>query len=258
MQRVPTGFAIRAKNPDAKTRLLEASSTFTQVEAKLEPPSDIVSLRIATVPVAVFGLEGRIGVTAEMVAAEILRVTNCTPDRVRIHGNTKLGAPYRSWAALFPRNASPKPGFRLFDDSGVATIQRNRPAIQQCRRCLGFHATRGCSRAPACWNCGSTMHSLFDCKAASKCRNCGSPHQSGSRDCLARPNRSGPATREQLVTIRQAGQREYQAVARAKAATAAARSTRPTSPAAVKDNLSTDTAMTEGLGFGALNLEEAL
>ncbi|CCU83181.1 EKA-like protein, partial [Blumeria hordei DH14] len=139
VQRVPTGFAIRAKSPDAKSRLLEASSTFAQVEAKLEPPSDLVSLRIATVPVAVFSLEGRVEVTAEMVAAEIHRVTNCTPDRVRIHGKTKLGAPYRSWAALFPRNASPKPGFRLFDDSGIATIQRNRPPIQQCRRCLGFH-----------------------------------------------------------------------------------------------------------------------
>ncbi|CCU82365.1 EKA-like protein [Blumeria hordei DH14] len=127
VQRVPTGFAIRAKSPDAKTRLLEASSTFTQVEAKLEPPSDLDSLRIATVPVAVFGLEGRVEVTAEIVAAEILRVTSCTLDRVRIHGKTKLGAPYRSWAALFPRNASPKPGFRLFDNSGIATIQRNRP-----------------------------------------------------------------------------------------------------------------------------------
>ncbi|CCU76400.1 EKA-like protein [Blumeria hordei DH14] len=115
VQRVPTGFAICPKSPDAKSRLLEASSTFAQVEAKLEPPSDLVSLRVATVPVAVFGLEGRVEVTAEMVAAEILRVTSCTPDRVRIHGKTKLGAPYRSWAALFPRNASPKPGFRLFD-----------------------------------------------------------------------------------------------------------------------------------------------
>ncbi|CCU75075.1 EKA-like protein [Blumeria hordei DH14] len=130
VQRVPTGFAIRAKNPDAETRILEASSTFTQVEAKLEPPSDLDSLRIATVPVAVFDLEGRVEVTAKMMAAKILRVTNCTPDRVRIHRKTKPGAPYRSWGALFPRNASPKLGFRLFDDSGVATIQRNRPPIQ--------------------------------------------------------------------------------------------------------------------------------
>ncbi|CCU82935.1 EKA-like protein [Blumeria hordei DH14] len=180
VQRVPTGFAIRAENPDAKIRLLEAANSFAPVEAKLGPPSDLISLRIATVPVAVYGLEGRIEVTAEILAGEILRVTNYTPTKVRIHGKTKPGAPYRSWVVLFPREACPKPGFRLFDDSGIATIQRTRPLIQQCRRCLGFHATRGCSRAPACWNCGSTMHSAFECKAAAKCRNCGGPHQSGS------------------------------------------------------------------------------
>ena len=60
------------------------------------------------------------------------------------------------------------------------------------------------------------------------------------------------------MTIRQVGQRKYQAVARAEAATAAARFMRPTTPAAAKDTSSTDTAMTEGLGFGALNPEEAL
>ncbi|KAI0990733.1 hypothetical protein K3495_g17454, partial [Podosphaera aphanis] len=39
-----------------------------------------------------------------------------------------------------------------------------------------------------------------------------------SRSCLARPTRSGPVTKEQLITIRQASQREFAAVARAKAA----------------------------------------
>ncbi|CCU82565.1 EKA-like protein [Blumeria hordei DH14] len=68
-----------------------ANITFIQGEAKLKQPIHLVSLRIATVSLAVFGLEGRIEVTAEMVAAEILRVTNCTPDRVRIYGKTSPG-----------------------------------------------------------------------------------------------------------------------------------------------------------------------
>ncbi|KAI0994607.1 hypothetical protein K3495_g13574 [Podosphaera aphanis] len=62
------------------------------------------------------------------------------------------------------------------------------------------------------------MHSSAECKAHAKCRNCGGPHRSDSRSCLARPTRSGPVTKEQLVTIRQASQREFAAVARAKAA----------------------------------------
>ncbi len=62
------------------------------------------------------------------------------------------------------------------------------------------------------------MHSSDECKAHTNCRNCGGPHRSDSRSCLARPTRSGPVTKEQLVTIRQASQREFAAVARAKAA----------------------------------------
>ncbi|KHJ32658.1 putative eka-like protein [Erysiphe necator] len=48
--------------------------------------------------------------------------------------------------------------------------------------------------------------------------NCGGPHRSDSRRCLARPTRSGAPTKEQLKTYRQAGEREYQAIIRAKAA----------------------------------------
>ncbi|KAI0994593.1 hypothetical protein K3495_g13588 [Podosphaera aphanis] len=54
--------------------------------------------------------------------------------------------------------------------------------------------------------------------AATKCRNCGGLHRSDSRKCLARPTRSGAPTKEQLKIYRQAGEREYQATIRAKAA----------------------------------------
>lgn len=54
--------------------------------------------------------------------------------------------------------------------------------------------------------------------ALTKCRNCGGPHRSDSYKCLARPTRSGPPTREQLKVFRKAGDREYQAIVRAKVA----------------------------------------
>ncbi|KHJ32514.1 putative eka-like protein [Erysiphe necator] len=62
------------------------------------------------------------------------------------------------------------------------------------------------------------MHLVTDCKAPTKCRNCGGPHRSDSRNCLARPSRSGPVTKYRLKTIRQMSQREYHAEARAKVA----------------------------------------
>lgn len=79
-----------------------------------------------------------------------------------------------------------------------------------------------CSRAPSCGNCGSTMHIQNECKALTKCRNCGGSHRSDSTRCLARPNRAGAPTKEQLKIYRQMGDREYQAVVRAKAAEAKA------------------------------------
>ncbi|KAI1007794.1 hypothetical protein K3495_g449 [Podosphaera aphanis] len=69
------------------------------------------------------------------------------------------------------------------------------------------------------------MHSTAECKAHTKCQNCVRLHRSDSRSCLARPTRSGPLTKEQLVTIRQASQREFAAVARAKAAVKRAEAT---------------------------------
>ncbi|CCU74341.1 EKA-like protein [Blumeria hordei DH14] len=123
-----------------------------------------------------------------------------------------------SISALFPRESAPRPGFRLFDDSGAAKLFRPRRKIEKCKRCLEFHATRGCSCAPACWNCGSNMHSESECKALTRCRNCGGPHRSDSRACLARPSKSGPVPKEQLARIRQIQQGEFVKVARFRAA----------------------------------------
>ncbi|CCU77048.1 putative effector protein, partial [Blumeria hordei DH14] len=157
-------------------------------------------------------------------------------------------APHRNWKALFDRNNAPRPGFRILEEAGMATIHKPRPQIEQCKRCLGFHATRGCSRAPACWNCGSNMHSEAECKALTKCRNCGGPHRSDSRDCKVRPRISGPVNKEQLARIRQIEQGEFAKVARARAA---AERAEEAIIAAAKD-----VSMAEATGFGALGPEE--
>ncbi|KHJ35698.1 putative eka-like protein [Erysiphe necator] len=216
--RTPTGFALTVKGEETRQKILNDSDGISTQGAKLEPAPDLITYRIATVPVALRTSNGSETVDDTNLASEIVRVTNVAPKMVRVHGKTRVGAPYRSWLAHFPRDQAPRPGFRLFDESGVAVLYKPRRSIQQCKRCYGFHATHGCSRAPACENCSSTMHSINECKAPSKCRNCGGPHRSDSRNCLARPSRSGPASKDQLKTIRQMGQREYHAKARAEAA----------------------------------------
>ncbi|POS81821.1 hypothetical protein EPUL_006452, partial [Erysiphe pulchra] len=217
IRRTATGFASTAKDKETRQLLLDKSSMISAQNAVIEPASDLVTYHIRNVPVAIQSPNNKVFVTKDMVEAEITRVTQASPTTVRPHGKTKAGAPYQSWLAHFPRSHAPRVGFRIFDESGLALVNKPRQNILQCKRCLGFHSTRGCSRAPACANCASTMHLTFECKGLIRCRNCGSPHKSDSRNCLARPSRTGPPSKEQLVTIRRMGQRDYHAAARANA-----------------------------------------
>ncbi|RKF59116.1 putative eka-like protein [Golovinomyces cichoracearum] len=201
IRRTATGFALTAKDKDTRFRLLDGSVAHSVQNVKLEPASDLVTYHIATVPVAIASVNKKVLVTNSMLEAEIKRVTHSSPTSVRPLGKVKLGAPYQSWLAHFPRSQAPRPGFRLFDESGVAIIHKPHQPLQQCKRCLDFHPTRGCSRAPACGNCSSTMHDISECKALTRCRNCGGPHRSDNRICLARPTRSGPINKEQSSKI---------------------------------------------------------
>ena len=56
----------------------------------------------------------------------------------------------KNWQALFSQGSTPQSRFRIFDDSGAAKLFRPRQTREQCKCSLIFHATRGCSRAPAC------------------------------------------------------------------------------------------------------------
>ncbi|CCU75383.1 EKA-like protein [Blumeria hordei DH14] len=127
--RVPTGFALRAKNLEVRQLLLDSAESFVQVDAILEKASDLVALRIATIPVAIHTLPGKVVVTNKMVTDEIARVTSKVPVRVRPHEKGRVGAPYQTWVAHFERASVPRPGFRLFDDSGIAVRHKPRQTV---------------------------------------------------------------------------------------------------------------------------------
>ncbi|KHJ34118.1 putative eka-like protein [Erysiphe necator] len=128
--RTPTGFALTVKGKETRQKLLNDSDGISTQGAKLEPASDLITYRIATVPVALRTSNGSVTVDDTNLASEIVRVTNVAPKMVRVHGKTRVGAPHRSWLAHFPRDQAPRPGFRLFDESGVAVIYKLRRSIQ--------------------------------------------------------------------------------------------------------------------------------
>ena len=203
----------------------------SEFNAKFEEASNLVAFRIANVPVTMRTFGGVETVDADRISYEIYLKTHQFATQVRPHGTCRPGAPYRNWKALFARDSAPRAGFRILDESVVAAIHKPRRPIEQCKRCLGFHATRGCSRAPACRNCGSNMHSEDECKAHTKCRNCG-----------------GPVTKEQLAWTRHIEQGKFAGVGRARAA---AKRAEETIIAAAKD-----VSTAEATGFGVLESEE--
>ncbi|KHJ35727.1 putative eka-like protein [Erysiphe necator] len=151
-----------------------------------------------------------------MLADEIERVCSVRPVQLKIYGRNKIEAPHRTWIEFFSK--PPRARLRVFDESGIARPFKKQQPIDFCKRCKDHHPTKNCSRAPSCGNCGSTNHSKDILMAATKCRNCGGPYCSDSRGCLALPTRLGAPTKEQLKTYRQIGEREFQAVLRARAA----------------------------------------
>ncbi|POS82638.1 hypothetical protein EPUL_004536, partial [Erysiphe pulchra] len=209
-------FALSPCSKEAREAILKAGNGFFLTGVKLEPATNWVPIIIPTVPSFIRMEQGKVEVSSSMLADEIERVCSMRPSHVKLYGRNKTQALHRTWIAYFSK--APRGRFRLFDESGIVRPFKKQQPIEFCKRCNGHHPSKNCSRAPSCGNCGSTNHSEDLCMAATKCRNCGDPHRSESRKFLARPTRAGAPTKEQVKIYRQAGEREYQAVLRAKAA----------------------------------------
>ncbi|KAI1008041.1 hypothetical protein K3495_g198 [Podosphaera aphanis] len=54
--RVPTGFALRAKDEETRQVLIDLAESFAPIGAKLEKASDLVVFRLPTVPVAIISI----------------------------------------------------------------------------------------------------------------------------------------------------------------------------------------------------------
>ncbi|KHJ31265.1 putative eka-like protein [Erysiphe necator] len=122
VNRTQIDFALTIKDKEIRQKLLNDSFNLAPLEAKLEPASNLITYRIATVPVALTKTDGRVVVDNDRVIVKTTRVTKSTPKIVRLHGKIRPGPPHHSWLAHFTREKAPRPGFRIFDKSGLAYI----------------------------------------------------------------------------------------------------------------------------------------
>ncbi|POS86059.1 hypothetical protein EPUL_003744, partial [Erysiphe pulchra] len=178
-----SGFALSPSTNEAREALLNAAIRLTPFRAKLKSATNWTSVLIPTVPKSLDTLNGDVEVTKELLSQEIERVTRMRPSFLKLYSRNVLDAPHRTWMAFFTK--APRPGFRVFDESGVMRTFKRQQSPGFCKRCNSHHPPKNCSRAPSCGNCGSTMHSEDLCMAQTRCKNCGGPHRSDKREYQA-------------------------------------------------------------------------
>ncbi|KHJ33226.1 putative eka-like protein [Erysiphe necator] len=115
---VHTGFALSPCNDDAREKILEGQHGLFMTGAKLEPATNWVSVIVPTVPAYIRILQGKVEVSNTMLADEIERESLERPSYLKLYGQNNPAALHRTWMAFFPK--APRPGFRVFDESGLA------------------------------------------------------------------------------------------------------------------------------------------
>ncbi|POS82261.1 hypothetical protein EPUL_005424, partial [Erysiphe pulchra] len=185
---VHSGFALSPCSTEARETILKVGNGLFLLEAKLEPATNWIPVMIPTAPASIRKAQGEIEVSNSILIDDVEWVCSVRPAHVELYGENKAEAPHRIWMVYFSK--APRAGFRIFDKSGITRPFKKQQPLEFCKRCNGHHPTKNCSRGPWCGNCGSNNHSEEVCAP----------------------------TKEQMKTFRQVGEREYQAVLRAKAA----------------------------------------
>ncbi|POS81994.1 hypothetical protein EPUL_006669, partial [Erysiphe pulchra] len=153
---VRSGFALSPYNTQAREALLQTAVRLSSLGTKLESATNWTPVIIPTVLKTICTTEGSLEVTKSMLGDEVERVTGIRPCALKLYGHSRHEAPHRTWMAFFKK--APRPGFRVFDESGIMRNFKRKQSIDFCNRYNGHHLARNCSRAPSCGNCGSTMH----------------------------------------------------------------------------------------------------
>ncbi|KHJ30976.1 putative eka-like protein [Erysiphe necator] len=183
---VHPGFALSPHSVEARETILKAGNGLFLIGAKLEFTTSWAPIIIPTVPSTIRKEQGAVDLSSSMLADEIESVYSVRPVHLKLYGRNHTKAPNRTWMIFFSKAPRPLKSNNLlsFANDAMGIIPR-KTALE---------------------------HHLVEMV------NCGGSHRSDSCRCLARPTRLSAPTKELMKTYRQAGEREYQAELRARAA----------------------------------------
>lgn len=226
-QEVRSGFALRAKDQNTKTKIIALKSTAEGNNLKIEEACSWKVFLLRGVSKTYTDMNGTHSTDA-LIPEEARVRAGAKEQPVAVH-KAPFGESLDTCCYFLSFKEDVKPGFKLFNNSYPAEARIQKPRITQCHRCLGFHNPRNCTRTERCPKCGkpSDKHkdTTANCPSPPQCANCNGPHKADSPKCPARPAiRDGEkvhATKDQLKAIRELGQKEYTEANPPKAAPAA-------------------------------------
>jgi hypothetical protein len=214
-QEVRSGFALRARNQETKTKIMALQPDAENIKLNIEEACTWKSFLIRGVSKTYRDMSGTHPTDAlipmearDRAGAKALPVA-CT--------KAPFGETLDTCCYFVSFQEDVKSGFKLFNSSAPAELRVQKPRIIQCNRCLGFHNPRNCTRTERCLKCGQPTdkhkETTANCPSPPQCANCNGPHKADSLKCPARPvikdGEKVHATKNQLKAIRELGQQEY-------------------------------------------------
>lgn len=214
VQKVRSGFAIRARNQESYERLQHPYPFFEKNGLHFEEAQQWHTYIVAGVPRALHGHRGSTPVD-QLLHAEAKAATGEPPISCRLskHQAAENDAPVRDWVISFARPV--KAGFKVFGSKPARRVEK-KAQVTQCTSCWDFHDPRNCNRAAKCVACSAPAHPQDQgCAGPNRCTNCHGPHKASDQTCPARPKRKDGQlqrpSKKQLQSLRQIGARAFTA-----------------------------------------------
>jgi hypothetical protein len=219
VQRIRTGWAIKAANKGVQQKLVEMESEIATETGALEvcKPEVWRIYAIPKVPYQQHDLAGNLYTADQCIAQEAAIETGIQPVQCKM---SKKGVNRETntatWIVAFKQ---PVRVFRLFGSSAPSKEIKKTPRIElHSSGCQGYCVQARCNRDQRCRNCGQSQKEHVrgeGCYNPTKCANCAGPFQAGHEGCPAAPvwedGRLRRPTKSQLIKIRKHGQQQYAA-----------------------------------------------
>ena len=220
---VPSGIALVAPSPDQTPELMQAAIALQAATGvvPIERQEKRENFLLSPVPKYGYNASGSPEALSDSDIREELAAAKIDVKSIFSISWTRNSLASPEWEGTL-RLVVAKPAadklpssVRIFARSAKIRPADNRPRLQVCPRCHGFHNINACTRRARCGLCAADFHN-GPCVTPIKCLNCAGPHVASSPGCPARPFRANGVfvrpDKERTRIMRQEGHKSWLAL----------------------------------------------